>query len=104
MLAKKESMMMPSLTKDDLVEAIARRVHISQAKARRVLDIVRDQITEEVRVTGRFQMAGVGVFKKTFRAAKKSQLFGGPQKEFPAYYTVTFKPTPGFRALMNRDK
>jgi len=50
------------MTKEELIEIVAQQEKIPQAKARRIVTLITSELIEQVRVTGRFHLAGVGVY------------------------------------------
>jgi len=91
------------MTKEELIEIVAQQEKIPQAKARRIVTLITSELIEQVRVTGRFHLAGVGVFKKVYQAPRRvTPGYGDKQpKMIPGRFTVRLKVHPAFKELIN---
>jgi DNA-binding protein HU-beta len=91
------------MTKPELVKKVAAVVGISQAKAEEAVNATMGFIAEAVEMTGRFEFAGFGVFKKVKRAACQKFNPQNPAQKVlvPAHNTVKFKPAPALKARVN---
>jgi DNA-binding protein HU-beta len=93
-----------SMTKPELVAAVAAQVGITKADAERAINFTFQSIADAIRKDGRFDFHGFGVFK-VFRSAAVSR--PNPQDRSkiintPARNTVKFKPSPTLKSLVNK--
>ena len=91
------------MLKPELIAAVAAEAGITKADAGRIIDLTMRLIAEAIDVSGRFEFAGFGVFKKVRR---KETDRPNPQNRSqrvltPARNTVTFKPAPALKELIN---
>lgn len=86
------------MTKEELIKELAVREGLSQNKVFQVLDSLVEIIRSEVKLTGRFAVANLGVFKLRDRVAR----FAGPNKiPVPARKAVVFKPAVDWKRYIN---
>ena len=87
-----------------LIAEMAGLANITKAEATRALMAIRSVIEREVVRTGRFEMAGVGVFKRAFRAAcqRPNPQHPGEKVQVLEHHTVTFKPSPSLKEAVNK--
>ena len=91
------------MTKPEMIAEVARQVGITKADAGRAINCTIKLITVAVRDNGRIDVTGLGVFKNVRR---KETNRPNPQDRSkrvltPARNTVTFKPAPGLKAMVN---
>lgn len=91
------------LTKKEMIQLVAVNAKSTQAQAIRAVEAVIRIIVSQVATYGSFELSGLGTFRKSFRAEKRARGFGS-QKIVPAHFGTTFKPSPGFKTLLNPPK
>ena len=92
------------MLKGDLIKGVAKETGITQADAEKAVNFVFLAIAGCIAQEGRFDYHGFGVFKKVLRKATDRP---NPQDrtkrvKTPARNTITFKPSPGLKELMNK--
>ena len=90
------------MTKAEIIKTVAGGEGITQASARRIVEHTLELITAGLRVDGRVEVAGFGVFK-TFQSAAVSR--PNPQDRSkiihtPTRKTVKFKPSLALKAAV----
>ena len=92
------------MTKSELVKAVAEEVGITQADTERILKGLVWMISEALQVEGRFELGGFGVFTKKQRAEVTRPNPQNREQKIttPARNTITFKPSPALKALVNQ--
>ena len=89
-------------TKKELIEAVRRQAHITQAQAVRAVNAVTENMVDTIKGLGRFALPGVGVFSLVTRAARtgRNPLNGNPI-QIPAKQSVKFKMAAELKREMN---
>ena len=91
------------MLKPELIAAVATEAGITKADAEKIINNTMRLIADSISKDGRFEFAGFGVFKKAKRKASDRP---NPQDRTkrvltPARNTVTFKPSPALKELVN---
>ena len=91
------------MLKPELIAAVAAEAGITKADAEKIVNKTMRLIADSISKDGRFEFAGFGVFKKVRRKASDRP---NPQDRTkrvltPARNTVTFKPSPALKELIN---
>ncbi len=93
------------MTKEELIEAIAKGADISKSKAKMSLNTMLDSIKKVVSKGGKVQLIGFGSFSSGKRAARigRNPKTGGEIK-IPASKTVKFSAGKTFKEAVNARK
>jgi len=91
------------MSRTDLIKSVAKQAGIKQANAERAVNSTMQFIADALKKEGRFAIADFGVFKNVRRKATDRP---NPQDRTkrvhtPARNTVTFKPSPALKELVN---
>ena len=91
------------MLKPELIAAVATEAGITKADAGKIVDLTMRLVADSINTSGRFEFAGFGVWKKVRR---KETNRPNPQDRSkrvitPARNTVTFKPSPALKELVN---
>ena len=91
------------MLKPELVAAVAARVGITKADTERVINSTMQLIAGAIQKDGRFMLADFGVFTKVRRKATDRPNPQDRSKRVltPARNTVTFRPSPALKELVN---
>lgn len=91
-----------SMTKPELIKVIAGSAEITLKAAEEAVNTLTDLLIDEVKIEGRFALAGVGVFTKVVRAARTSRNpKTGESIQVAEKTAVKFKPAASFKAALN---
>lgn len=92
------------MLKPELIKSVAKQVGISQADAERAINFTFQMICGAVKEDGRFMLADFGIFKKVLRKAtdRPNPQDRSKRVQTSARNTVTFKPSPALKELMNK--
>lgn len=91
------------MLKPQLVAAVAAEAGITKTDAGKIIDMTMGLIADSINTTGRFEFAGFGVFKKVRRKAtdRPNPQDRSKRVQTPERNTVTFKPSPALKELVN---
>ena len=91
------------MLKPELIAAVATEAGITKADAEKIINNTMRLIAASIDTSGRFEFAGFGVFKKVTRKATNRPNPQDRSKRVltPARNTVTFKPAPALKELVN---
>ena len=91
------------MLKPELIAAVAAETGITKADAERAINFTMQLIAGAIQKDGRFMLADFGVFKKVSRKATNRPNPQDRSKRVltPARNTVTFKPAPALKELVN---
>ena len=91
------------MTKTELITEVAAEAWITKSDAGRIIDLTMRLIADGINTDGRFEFAGFGIFKKVLRKATNRPNPQDRSKRVltPARNTVTFKPSPALKELVN---
>ena len=91
------------MLKPELIKSVAKQVGITQADAERAINFTIQLIAGSIKEDGRFMLADFGVFKMVTRKATNRPNPQDRSKRVltPARNTVTFKPAPALKELVN---
>jgi nucleoid DNA-binding protein len=95
------------MTKQDFIDAVvanadSKGIELTKKDAASILDDLFDVVSQQVAEGGRFSFPGFGTFTKKHRKARKGQNpRTGTPLEIPASNTVSFKPAPKLKDLVN---
>ena len=91
------------MLKPELIAAVATETGITKADAEKIINKTMRLIADSISKDGRFEFAGFGVFKKVTRKATNRPNPQDRSKRVltPARNTVTFKPSPALKELVN---
>lgn len=85
--------MAESVSKKDLVSAVAKRCGLSQAQTAEVVDALLDEITQALAKGNRVRLIGFGTFEVRARAARRGvNPQTGKAMSIPASKSPAFKP------------
>lgn len=86
------------MTKNDLVNAVAKGLKLSKSAAGEVVDTTFEALARAIRRDKRFQVPGFGTFTVRSRKARKGRNpQTGAEIAIQASRTVGFKPAPGLK-------
>jgi len=84
----------------ELSKAVAEETDLTQAQAKKALQVVSQKITEALETHDRVQLHGLGVFKTKQRSSRKlNSLMGGGTK--PAHIAPVFTPSKKLKDAVN---
>jgi len=91
------------MLKSDLIKGVAKEVGITQADAGKAVSFIMLAVAGAIQCEGRFAFDGFGVFKKVRRKAtdRPNPHDRTKRVQTPARNTVTFKPSPALKELVN---
>ena len=85
------------MTKQELVKAIAKGAGITAEQSGATIDALLESITNELNVSGKSQVSGLGTFSLVTRAARTARNpRTGEPVDVPEKVAVKFKPAKGF--------
>ncbi|HOZ53977.1 MAG TPA: HU family DNA-binding protein [Bacilli bacterium] len=91
------------MTKNDLVEAIAKKAGLTKADAARSLDAFTESVTKALKSGGKVALVGFGTFKTAKRAASTARNpKTGATVNVPARIAVSFKAGSKLKEAVNK--
>jgi DNA-binding protein HU-beta len=93
-----------TITKDEQVQAVAEATGLTAKQARDALDAVVATVAAGLRADDKITLHGLGMFERYVRSPRRvMNPSTGVMMEIPAKVAVKFKPSAGFRALVEAD-
>lgn len=90
------------MTKQEIIEAIAKEAEVTQKQAQKVFDTTQKVIIDGIKKGGKVRLSGFGTFELAYREARTgNNPRTGEAVEIPARKAVKFKPSADLKRLVN---